>query len=78
MTPEQRRARGYAAKALFDDPTIQAALDEIEEDIRTEWETCGARWGSLLARRRERLWIELRTVKTLRQKIASFAGQARD
>lgn len=78
MTPAERRARGYAAKALMDDPTLKAAFDEIENDLRSQWENTGA-WGAWFsARKRERLWIELRTVKALRQKLASFAGHARD
>lgn len=78
MTPEARRARAYAAQALMRDETVTAAFDEIEADIRNTWESAGSRWGSLFSRRRERLWIELRAVKVLRQKLASFAGQIRD
>lgn len=79
MTPEARRARAYAAKALIGDETVNAAFDEIEGDIRREWEGCGATWGSWLwTRKRDRLWIELRTVQALRRKLASFAGHARD
>lgn len=77
MTPEQRRARGIAARVLIDDQTINDAFDEIENDIRTAWENSSTSWGAWFTRRkRERLWIELRTVKALRQRLASFAGQA--
>lgn len=72
MTPEQRRARAYAAQALLKDDTLNAAFDDIEDDLRAQWEAC---W---FARKRNRIWIELRTVKALRRKLASFAGQARE
>lgn len=72
MTPEQRRARAYAAKALMDDPTLQAGWADIENDIRAQWEACR------FPRKRDRLWTELRHIRALRQKLASFAGQARD
>lgn len=72
MTPEQRRARAYAAQALVNDPTLQDAWAEIEAELTEEWGNCLLFW------RRERLWIELRTVRKLRQKLASFAGHARD
>ena len=72
MTPAERRGRAYAARALVDDPTLNNAFDDIEADIRTQWEAC---W---LPRKRDRLWTELRTVRALRRRLASFAGQARD
>ena len=72
MTPAERRGRAYAARALIDDPTLNNAFDDIEADIRTQWEGC---W---LPRKRDRLWTELRTVRALRRRLASFAGQARD
>jgi hypothetical protein len=72
VTPEQRRARGYAAKALIDDPTLQAAWTELENDLRAQWET------SLLPRKRDRIWAELKHLRALRGKLASFAGHARD
>ena len=72
MRAEERRARAYAARALMDDPTIKAAFDNLEQELRTSWETC---W---LPRKRDRLWTELRTIKALRQQLASFASQARD
>ena len=72
MTPEQRRARAYAAQALVNDPTLQNAWNEIEAELTADWGNCLFFW------RRERLWIELRTVRKLRQKLASFAGQARE
>ena len=72
MTPEQRRGRGYAAKALIADPVLQEAWDLIEQEMRDEWERC------LLPRKRDRIWTELRHVRKLRQKLAGFAGQARE
>lgn len=72
MTPEARRARAYAAQALINDETLKAGLDEIEADLRKQWEAC---W---LPRKRDRIWTELRTIRQLRQKLASFAGQARE
>ncbi len=72
MTPEGRRARAYAARALMDDPTLQAGLAEIESDLRSQWENC------LWSRKRDRIWHELKHLRQLRQKLASFAGQARD
>lgn len=72
MTPEARRARAYAAKALMEDQVLQEGWREIENDIRAQWEAC---W---LPRKRDRLWNELRHLKALRGKLASFAGHARD
>ena len=70
MTAEQRRARAYAAQALLNDDTIQMGWTAIEDDLRTQWEAC------IMPRKRDRIWTELRHLKTLRHKIASFAGQA--
>lgn len=72
MRPEERRARGYAARALMDDPTLTQGWDELENDLRTQWEAC---W---LPRKRDRIWTQLRHLRQLRQKLASFAAQARD
>ena len=72
MSAEQNRARAYAARALMDDPTLQDGWNEIENDMRREWE------GSLFSRRRDRIWSQLRHLRLLRQKLASFAGMARD
>ncbi len=72
MTPEQRRARAYAAQALINDPTLQGAWDDLEAEMTAEWGNCLTFWG------RERLWIELRTVRKLRRKLASFASLARE
>jgi hypothetical protein len=79
MTPEQRRARAYAAKALLDDETIKEGWALIEKDILDAWINSGGGWGKWFAqRRRERLWIELRAVKQLRQYLANFAAQGRE
>lgn len=72
MTPEDRRARGYAAQALMNDPTLQGGWAELENDLRAQWE---AAWWP---RKRDRIWTQLRHLRLLRQKLASFAGQARD
>lgn len=72
MTPEQVRARAYAAKALLDDPTIRQGWDALEADLRHEWERC---W---LPRKRDRIWTELKHLRGLRAKLQHFAGMARD
>ncbi len=72
MTAEQRRARAYAAQALMNDPTLQQGWDELENDLRAQWE------GAFFSRKRDRIWSQLRHLRQLRQKLASFAGQARD
>ena len=72
MTPEQRRARAYAAKALMEDQTLQDGWAQIEDDLRRDWERC------ILPRRRDRIWNELKHLRALRGKLATFAGQARD
>jgi hypothetical protein len=72
MTPDKRRARAHAARALLDDVTIQQGWAEIEEGLRADWEGC---W---LPRKRDRIWNELRHLKALRHKLATFAGHARD
>jgi hypothetical protein len=70
MTPHQRRARGIAASALLNDATLQAAWRELEDDLRAQWE---AAW---LPRKRDRIWTELRHLKAMRQRLASYAGHA--
>jgi hypothetical protein len=78
VTPEQRRARAYAAQALMDDPTLQAGWDAIEADLIAEWRK-PAPWHDDRAKAaRERIWTELQMLANLRQRLASFAGQARD
>jgi hypothetical protein len=72
VTPEQRRARAYLAQSLMRDDVMQQAWAELENELREEWER------SFLPRKRDRIWNELRHVRRLRQKLASFAGHARD
>lgn len=72
MTPEQRKARAYAAKALLDDPTLTQAWTQLENDLRAQWE---AAW---LPRKRDRIWTELRHIRGLRQKLTAYAAHARD
>lgn len=70
MTPEQRKSRGIAARALLGDDTIREGWAEIENSIRDEWENC------ILPRKRDRLWAELRHIKRLRHRLAIYAGHA--
>jgi hypothetical protein len=72
MTPETRRARAYAARAMLDDPILSEGWAELENELRAQWEAC---W---LPRKRDRLWNELRHLKALRHKLATYAGHARD
>lgn len=72
MTPEARRARAYAARAMIEDSMLQEGWAEIERELREEWEAC---W---LPRKRDRIWNQLRALKSLKQKIGSYAGHARD
>jgi hypothetical protein len=68
MTPEQRRYRAYAAKALLDDDTIKQGWAEIEADLRAEWEKC------ILPRKRDRIWSQLKHLRDLRARLASYAS----
>lgn len=72
MSPEQVRARAYAARALTEDATIKAGWDALEADLRHEWERC------ILPRKRDRIWTELKHLRNLRGKLAHFAGMARE
>ena len=72
MRPEERRARAYAAHALMNDPTLHGGWDELANALRAQWE---ASWWPA---KRNRIWSQLRHLKLLRQKLASFAGQSRD
>jgi hypothetical protein len=72
VTPEQRRARAYAAQAMIADETLQAGWAELEAELREKWERCP------FPRIRDRYYHELKHVRALRGKLASFAGQARD
>jgi len=72
MTPETRRARAYAARAMLDDPILSEGWAELENELRAQWEAC---W---LPRKRDRLWNELRHLKALRHRLATYAGHARD
>lgn len=75
MTPEQRRARAYAAQALMNDPTLIEGWDSIEADLVAEWAKPQP-WGDDRAKdRREGLYVELQMLRRLRQRLASFAGQ---
>lgn len=56
----------------MDDDTIKAAWEQIENDLVREWEGT----GRFAHKERERLWVELRTIKALRKNLASFAGHA--
>lgn len=70
MTPEQRRARGIAAKLLVEDETVKAAFADLEAEIVSEWRRTVWPW------RQRMKWNELRGVERLRQRLASYAAQA--
>lgn len=72
MTPEQRRARAYLAQSLMRDEAMKDAWDELENELREQWENC------LLPRKRDRIWTELRHVRAMRRKLASFANAAKE
>lgn len=78
VTPEARRARAYAAQALLKDETLQGGWTDIEAELIAEWSKPQP-WDDDRAKaRREGLYVELQMLRRLRQKLASFAGQARD
>lgn len=62
----------------MEDPTLQSGWEELEAELRAAWENSGPSWFPACRRKREGLWLELRQMKALRQKLASFAGQVRD
>lgn len=72
MSPDQRRARSYAAKALIEDGTLQQGWQQLEDELRSKWERCP------FPRLRDRYYNELKHLRGLRGKLASFAGQTRD
>lgn len=78
MTPEQRRARGYAARALIEDPTLQAGWDILETEIIEDWAKPQSHDDPRAVARREGLYKELQLLRRLRQKLAGFAGAARE
>jgi len=57
---------------MLDDPILSEGWAELENELRAQWEAC---W---LPRKRDRLWSELRHLKALRHKLATYAGHARD
>lgn len=78
MTPEQRRARSYAAKAMIDDETLQDGWRLIENELIEEWSKPQP-WGDTQAiTKREGLYVELQMLRRLRQKLANFAAQTRE
>jgi len=70
VTPEQRRARGFRARAALEDGALKEAFEETEREIHEQW---SAAWWP---RKRERLWHELKALERLRGKLANMAGQA--
>lgn len=78
MSPEQRRARGYAAQALMNDPTLQEGWALIEAELIADWSKPMSWDDPRATARREGLYVELQMLRRLRQKLASFAGSARD
>jgi len=70
VTPEQRRGRGFRAKAALADGALKDAFDECADDIKTAWER------ALWPRTRERLHAELKGLQRVREKLAAMAAQA--
>ena len=70
MTPEQRRARGFRAKALLDSDDVKDALAEIEADITAEWKRSVWPW------RQRQKWNELRGLERLKARLTSWASHA--
>lgn len=62
----------------MEDATLQSGWAEIEAEIVSEWSK-EQPWHDERAKAvREGLYIELQVLRKLRQKLASFAGHARD
>ena len=57
---------------MIADETLQAGWNEIENELRDKWERCP--WPRI----RDRYYHELKHIRALRGRLASFAGQARD
>jgi len=70
VTPEQRRGRGFRAKAALADGALKEAFDEVAADIHLQW--ANAMWP----RTRERLHAELKGLQRVREKLAAMASQA--
>lgn len=70
MTPEERRARGIRAKLLIESADFQAAIAELEAETIDGWRK------SFWSFTRERRWHELRGLERIKNKLASYAGQA--
>lgn len=78
MNQQERRARAYAAQALIADPTLQSGWDELEADLIAEWAKPTGYDDPRAQDKRESIWRELQGLRKLRQRLASFAAQARD
>lgn len=78
MTPEQRRARAYAAQALMNDPTLQEGWGLIEAELIAEWSKPQPWDAPRAVARRESIYAELQMLRRLRQRLANFAGSARE
>lgn len=74
MNSDQRAARGIAAKTLLNDQTLQDGWADIEADLMREWEN-SLPWQK---RKRELIHGQIKTMKKLRAKLASYAGNIRD
>lgn len=70
MTPGERAARGIRARLLTDNDEVKQAFVDIENDIIAEWQKA---W---LPRTREAKWNELKGLKRLRSRLASYANAA--
>jgi hypothetical protein len=66
-------ARGTAAAALLADPTLNEALDQLQDDLTESWRT-----SPLMARdTREMIYAEVRGVEAIRSKLRAWADAAK-
>lgn len=70
MTEAERKKLGVSARLAQHDEALQAAFDQIEADIHSEW---AAAWTQ---RGRERSYRDLKAIQRLRGKFASMASSA--
>jgi hypothetical protein len=78
VTPEQRRARAYAAQALMHDPTLTEGWEVIEDELIEDWAKPQPFDDPRAIARREAIYKELQLLRRLRLKLAGFAGAARE
>jgi hypothetical protein len=68
VTPEEHRARGYRLSALLDDPDIQDAFRDIEDELSESWKSC------FDADERHNLWLSIRLLDKLQTWMRSGAS----